>query len=109
MLRVIEIGLIDGVALALVDRAGVTVAETLIFGAVESDGFAAVVQLDKNPAIFDVAHGAGVAVIEAELLIPLGELDSVAGGEGHAAAGRLEVVIRAKVAEFAANLASACV
>ena len=82
VLRMIEIGLVERAALALVDRAGIAVPKILELGGVELDyaigrgrRAATVILL---PSI--AWHGAGLAVEETLRLVGAGELDAVAGG-----------------------------
>ena len=101
----IEIDLIEGVALALVDRAGIAVAEMIEIRRVEIDrlGLAAV-ETDGKMGAVDRLDRAGVAVVDAELLVVAGELDAVAGAELKAAvrrSGSRDLPIRARRAPCA--------
>src|SRR5690348_11310787 len=83
MLRMVEISLIEGAALAAIDRPGVAVAELVEIRRVEIDCLAlAAVELDRKVGAVDRLDRAGSAIVKAGLLVGRGELDAVASSKG---------------------------
>ena len=77
VLRMIEVGLVEGAALALIDRTGVAVPKFLELRGVERDAPGrAAIELHVNGCVFDARDRAGITVDESALLIGADDLDS---------------------------------
>src|SRR4051794_40522607 len=98
MFGVVEIGLIQGASLAAINRSGIAVPELIEIRRIEIDHPArAAIQLDREMRAVDRLDGAGVAVMDAGLLVGRGELDSIASRKSEPAMGRVELVILAQL------------
>jgi hypothetical protein len=107
MRRVHQIGMVEGLALALVDRPGVAVPEA---GELRcrprhlpslAAGRRVERRLDPPRLAVDAGDDAGIAVIDAGALQRLGELHPVADCERGLAVLRREGVVRTKLAALA--------
>src|SRR5271168_3516311 len=97
MLRVEQIGLVDGAALALVDRARIAVPEGRKRFRIEGDGPARLaVEADGDALAVDRRDDTGIAVVDREPLVGAGELEAVADREIVAAVLGLEALRRAE-------------
>src|SRR6185295_16739890 len=104
MLRMVEISLIERPALALVDRAGISVPEVLeLLGVKRDHPSRPAVQFEMNGRVLDLGDRAGMAVEEATLLVGADDLNAVAGRIRLLSARGFECVILAQLAAFTAH------
>ena len=95
VMRVIEVGVVQGLALALVDRPGIAVPEPLeVVGRPRHHTAAIECRGELAGARIEAGDGADIAVVDPQPLVGVGELHPVAGGKIRRPVLRLEPHVR---------------